>query len=103
MAKANVNKRNKKPPYGPLIVYAYTLLMYLFSACTSYALSAFQALNMSSNSIKHLPAAMNSLVKLKTLRLDANRLEVRARTYVFVILAVVRVVVFVVVGAERME
>lgn len=34
---------------------------------------------MSSNSLKLLPAAMSTLTKLKTLRLDANKLEVRAR------------------------
>lgn len=36
-----------------------------------------QTLNMSSNSLKLLPAAIATLTKLKTLRLDANRLEVR--------------------------
>lgn len=35
-------------------------------------------LNMSSNSLKLLPAAMGVFTKLKTLRVDGNRLEVVA-------------------------
>lgn len=41
------------------------------------SLPGVQTLNMSSNSLKLLPAAVNNLTKLKTLRLDSNKIEVR--------------------------
>lgn len=62
------------------VAAAAALLLFSDAFVLAGGLISFrQTLNMSSNSLKLLPSAINTLTKLKTLRLDANKLEVRVR------------------------